>query len=66
MRIIPRTSIIKIASNKISIDYLVMQDFQQIRHSFSFQLPLQLDILATHNISMYLKNMLILTNDNLN
>ena len=52
---IPRTSIIKIASIKIQIVHLVMQDFQQIRKSFSVQLPLQLDILETHNISMCLK-----------
>ena len=63
---IPRTSIIKIASNKIPIDYLVMQDFQQIRYSFSTKLHLQFDILETHNTSMCLKNMLILTNDNPN
>ena len=42
---IPRTFIIKIASNKIPVVYPVMQDFQQIRYSFSAQLPLQLDIL---------------------
>ena len=32
---IPRTFIIKIASNKIPVVYPVMQDFQQIRYSFS-------------------------------
>ena len=42
---IPRTFIIKIASNKIPVVYPVIQDFQQIRYSFSVQLPLQLDIL---------------------
>ena len=61
---IPRTTMIKIASNKIPIVYLVIQDFQQIRYSLSFQLPLQLDILETHNLSMYLGIMLILTNGN--
>ena len=42
---IPRTFIIKIASNKITVIYPVMQDFQQIRYPFPVQLPLQLDIL---------------------
>ena len=54
---IPKTSFIQIASNKILISYLVIQDFQQIRYSFSVQLPLQLDILEAHNLSMWLKIM---------
>ena len=43
-----------------------MQDFQQIRYSFSVQLPLQLDILETQNLSICLKIMLILSNNYFN
>ena len=59
---IPRTSMIKIASNEISIAYLVMQ----IRYSFLFQCLYSSKFCNTHDLSMCLKIMLILTNGNLN